>query len=78
VIEHAANGRLGVRTAQWKYIEPGPGVPRNVNTDIELGNSPSPQLYDLLADPGETKNIAPEQPQRIEELKALLAKARAG
>lgn len=78
VIQHAANGRLGVRTAEWKYIEPGPGPARNNNTAIELGNSTEPQLYNLKADPGETKNVAAENPQRVQELKALLDKARAG
>jgi arylsulfatase A-like enzyme len=78
IIEHAANGRLSVRTATWKYIEPGPGLAKNNNTNIELGNSPAPQLYDLKADVGETKNLAEENPAKVAELKALLDKARAG
>lgn len=76
VVQHALNGRLGVRTADWKYIEPGPGPARNNNTNIELGNSTSPQLYNLSADVGETKNLAAENPRKVEELKALLAKAK--
>lgn len=32
------------------------------------------QLYDLAADLGETKNLAPEQPERVAEMKALLEK----
>jgi arylsulfatase A-like enzyme len=75
IVEHSANGRLSVRTADWKYIEPGPGQPRNEATNIDLGNSPSPQLYDLKRDLGEKKNLATENPQKVEELKALLAKA---
>src|SRR6185295_13703944 len=47
VIEQAVNDRLGVRTVEWKYIEPGPGPAKNPNTNIELGNSPTPQLYHL-------------------------------
>jgi arylsulfatase A-like enzyme len=77
IIQHAANGRLSVRTAEWKYIEPGPGVAKNPNTQIELGNNPKPQLYELKSDLGETKNVAPENPQKVEELKALIAKAQA-
>ena len=76
IVEHAVNGRLGVRTAEWKYIEPGPGQPRNENTNIDLGNSPSPQLYNLKNDVGETKNVAADNPQKVEELKGLLAKTR--
>jgi arylsulfatase A-like enzyme len=76
IIEHAANGRLSVRTADWKYIEPGPGPARNENTNIDLGNSPTPQLYDLKRDVGEKTNVAKDHPQKVEELNALLGKAR--
>lgn len=78
IVGHALNGRLSVRTADWKYIEPGPGPAKNTNTNIELGNSPTPQLYNLKSDPGETRNVAAENAARIDELKKLLAKARAG
>lgn len=78
VIEHAVNGRLGLRTARWKYIEPGPGQPKNFNSNIELGNNATAQLYDLETDPGETKNVAAGYPQKVEELSALLAAARSG
>ena len=36
------------------------------------------ELYDLKNDIGETKNLAAENPQKVEELKTLLEKARAG
>jgi arylsulfatase A-like enzyme len=78
LIEHASNGRLGVRTADWKYIEPGPGNALHGNGVLETGNSPSPQLYHLKSDPGEKKNEAAANPQKLQELKALLDKARAG
>jgi arylsulfatase A-like enzyme len=76
VVEHSANGRMSVRTATWKYIEPGPGAAKNPNTNIELGNSPEPQLYDLKNDIGEKNNVAADNRAKVEELKALLAKAR--
>jgi len=76
VIEQSGNDRLGVRTAEWKYIESGPGPAKNVNVNIELGNSPTPQLYRLKSDIGEKQNVAAENPKLVEELKAMLAKAR--
>jgi len=76
VIEQAVNDRLGVRTATWKYIEPGPGPAKNNFTNTELGNSPTPQLYDLKQDVGESKNVAGAHPGKIEELKAMLAQAK--
>ena len=32
----------------------------------------SVELYDVVADPGESKNLAKKYPQKVEELKALL------
>src|SRR5262245_43844008 len=32
------------------------------------------ELYDLAADPGETKDLAPAEPERVKELEALLAR----
>jgi arylsulfatase A-like enzyme len=68
----AQAGTLSLRQGKWKYIEPGKGQRVNKNTNIELGNDPQPQLYDLATDPGERKNLAAEQPERTRELAALL------
>ena len=43
---------------------------------MELGNDAEPQLYDTEADPGETRNLAVEQPEKVKELAALLARVR--
>ncbi len=39
---------------------------------------PLPELYDLSADPAESRNLAGQQPQRLEEMKAALARVRGG
>jgi arylsulfatase A-like enzyme len=70
LIEHA--GGLAARLGEWKYIPPRPGVARARFTDTDTGNNPEAQLYDLTADPGETKNLAANQPQKVKELAALL------
>jgi arylsulfatase A-like enzyme len=72
VVEHASNGRLSIIKGQWKYIEPGPGVKINVNTNTELGNDPLPQLYNLKSDLGEKNNVAPQNPVIVKELTDLL------
>jgi hypothetical protein len=54
-----------------------PGAEKNPSTNIELGNNAAPQLYNLKTDVGEKKNLAAENPKKVEELKALLAKAQA-
>jgi arylsulfatase A-like enzyme len=61
IIEHA--GQLAIRSGDWKFV---PGK-----------NKQPGQLYDLSKDPGESKNLAPENAEKIAELKSLLEKVRA-
>ncbi|MCU0913766.1 MAG: arylsulfatase [Planctomycetes bacterium] len=70
LVEHA--GVLSLIQGDWKYIEPGQGPRMNVNTNIELGNVPQPQLYHLRDDLGEKTNLAAEHPQRVREMAARL------
>ena len=75
-IELATDDALALREGAWKYIDPsdGPAVQKNTNT--ELGNSMAPQLYDLAADPGETRNLAGVHPERVEAMAARLSEIR--
>ncbi|MGH9370179.1 MAG: sulfatase-like hydrolase/transferase, partial [Vicinamibacterales bacterium] len=70
LVEHA--GVLSLRQAQWKYIEPSDRPKMNKNTNTELGNDKVAQLYDLSKDPGETRNLAADFPERVQDLDALL------
>ena len=76
VVAHA--GRLALREGRWKYIEPSQGPARNEQTNTELANAPEPQLYDLETDPGERKNLAPEQPDRVKAMADRLQRIRSG
>lgn len=67
---------LAIRRGRWKFIPASDGPKKNGPTNTELGNDPSPQLYDLEADPGETKNVAPDHPELVEELRKALADTR--
>jgi len=58
----------------WKYIEPSSGQAINKFTNIELGNSPSPQLYNLQVDPGETNNLSTAYPDKVKEMHELMTK----
>jgi arylsulfatase A-like enzyme len=71
-----SGGGLSLRQGQWKYIEPNKRQKINKETNTELGNDSVPQLYDLAADPGETRNLAPDQPARVESMAAELEKIR--
>jgi len=75
LVEHA--GVLSLIQGHWKYIEPGRGPKMNRNVNIELGNDPEPQLYDLRNDLGERHNLAAEHPGRVKDMAALLKKLRA-
>lgn len=70
VIEHA--GTLGIIKGNWKYISPGNGARYDNAVDIELGNDPAPQLYDLRKDPAEKNNLAAKHPEIVAQLAADL------
>lgn len=75
IIEQA--GSLSVSTAEWKYISPSNGGAYNALTNTELGNDKDPQLYNLKQDIGEKKNLASENPEKVNELKSVLEKEHA-
>ena len=75
LIEHA--GTLALIEGDWKFIQPGSGSKVNRNTGTELGNDPQPQLYDLSKDPGETNNLAAQEPERLKAMLASLERIRA-
>lgn len=69
-----AGSSLTISTHEWKYIEPHKGSPYNVLTNIELGNNPNEQLYNMRIDRGEYDNVAKENPRTVKTLKTILEK----
>ena len=70
-------GTVSLRKDEYKYIRPTKRLrePKFVKTKgIKSGHSTSPQLYDLAVDPGETNNIAAENPALVEEMARELKK----
>jgi arylsulfatase A-like enzyme len=67
---------LSLRMGTWKYIEPSSGPKVTANTDIETGNDPGGQLYDLSRDLGERNNLALKHPERMRDMAARLATIR--
>jgi arylsulfatase A-like enzyme len=72
LVQEGIQGALGFRQGDWKYHEPNQKPDRAWAKDIELGNSPRPQLYHLKEDPGETKNLAEQYPEKVEQMHARL------
>lgn len=63
---------LAILKGNWKYIAPSAGAPLMKEKNMETGNSPEPQLYDLKTDIGEKNNVAAQYPAKVKELAALL------
>lgn len=76
LVEQSLNSTLSLIVGNWKYIEPSKGPKINKDTNTELGNLPTPQLYNLADDPGETNNLAATYPERVQQMKEQLAKIR--
>lgn len=74
VVGHAST--FGITDGTWKYIEPKNAPPMNVQTNIELGNDPNPQLYNLRDDPGERRNLASQHPDHLRRLRDRLEQIR--
>lgn len=71
VVQNLQNN-LALISGNWKYIKPGKGPAVNTNTNIELGNSPDPQLYNLETDIREQQNLASEYPEKVKQLQLKL------
>lgn len=67
-------GALSIIKDDWKYISPRNGAANTGPdlTNIETGNAPTPQLYNLKEDIGEKTNLAEKYPEKVKELAALL------
>ncbi|HZJ17145.1 MAG TPA: arylsulfatase [Chthoniobacteraceae bacterium] len=75
LIEHA--GVLSLRQGPWKYIEPGKGPRRFVQTNTESGQAADGQLFNLDDDLGETKDRTAEHPEKLKEFAELVKQLRA-
>ncbi|MBO5964816.1 MAG: sulfatase-like hydrolase/transferase, partial [Bacteroidaceae bacterium] len=75
VIEQNLWNVLSVRTLDWKYIEPSNGNSYMQLTNIETGNNPEPQLYNMEQS-FEEINIASQHPEIVEQLQSILKQER--
>ena len=67
VVHHSIEGRFAIRQGRWKlaFCAGSGGWSKG-------GGKESPQLYDMEADVGETKNLAKDNPEVVEQLTALI------
>jgi len=74
LVGHA--GVLSLRQGPWKYILPGKGPKRSESTNVELGNDPAGQLFNLAEDLGETKSVSADQADQARAMQEALEKIR--
>jgi arylsulfatase A-like enzyme len=78
VVHHSLNGMFAIRQGDWKFIDGlgSGGFTRPTRVEPNPSGSQG-QLYDLARDRAERNNLYLTHPEKVEELKALLAKYRA-
>lgn len=69
-----SSSSLSISDGKWKYITPNMQPAFYKLTQTASGNSDKEQLYDLISDIAETKNLADKKPKKLQELKMLLEK----
>ena len=72
--DNGSSGNFGFRSGKWKLVRHDKGKARNVVVESLLENTDVPkfQLFDLQADPGETKDLLEFQPELAVKLKKQL------
>jgi arylsulfatase A-like enzyme len=74
LVEHA--GALSLIQGDWKAIEARKGPKTNL-TGNELGNSETPQLFNLADDIGEKNDLAAKHPERVKTMLGEIARIKA-
>lgn len=79
VVHQSAAGRLAIRQGPWKLILPGALIQRNLQANPKA-QDPEPtsrELYHLIDDPAETKNVIKDHPDFEKILAAKFAEIKA-
>ena len=80
VVHHSINGSFAIRKGKWKlafcpgsggWTHPRPGKPAELKN---LEAHQWVQLFDMQADPAETKNLSAQHPDKVKELTQLAEK----
>ena len=75
VVHHSINGKFAIRDRRWKLVLcPGSGGWTQNDAEAAAAGLPLVQLYDMESDPGEQTNLQAQQPGRVREMIAALAK----
>lgn len=78
LVTEGTQARVVLRRQNWTYIPPHDGPAVSATTNIELGNSREPQLYDLSLDIGQITNLATADKARVDRMETRLAEVFGG
>jgi arylsulfatase A-like enzyme len=67
-----ASGRTALREGNWVLIPPYKGQAINKHVNIELGNHPRYQLFNLSDDLSQQHNLADKYPDRVKKMRSKL------
>lgn len=70
-------GPLSIIEGDYKYITPSKGPKVATDVNIELGNHPSAQLYNIKKDVFEKENLAEKEPARVKAMAEKLSAVKA-
>ena len=76
VVHHSIQGKFAIRQGPWKLeLCPGSGGwSKPGDKEAKKQGLPAVQLYDMMQDAGERRNLAAEKPEVVKQLTALLEK----
>jgi arylsulfatase A-like enzyme len=63
-----ATTKTAFRSGDYVMIPPYKGAEFNMSVNIEVGNTPNFQLYNLTKDPGQKQNLAKENPEKLDSM----------
>ncbi len=78
LVHHSGDGMFAIRLGRWKLIEGRGSGGFTAPAREKHEDGPAVQLFDLAADPGETRDLASERPEVVEELATRLERIRSG
>ncbi len=78
IVLEGVQAKTVLRQGDWVFIPPHQGPPVNTNVNIETGNCPVPQLYNLSGDIGQIENVASIYPDVAERMADRLQEIRSG
>ncbi len=76
LVHHSINGRFAIRQGRWKLelCSGSGGWSKPGDPEAAQQGLPSVQLYDMVEDIGEEKNLQAEHPELVEKMTALLTR----